>query len=145
MYEELGTLHATRDWKIHHFRSMETVAKIANMVASHWIGLFQALLLPLLILDVKEAWRVGAVIQNLHVEDRCRQMSWNMKMAFCGLDFEIFESRGWGGLLVARLHYLSPHLLNILADFATIAAPTTNWLVVFQVEINVSDQANLIF
>ena len=46
---------------------------------------------------------------------------------------------------MARLHYLSPHLLNILADFATIAAPTTNWLVVFQVEINVAEQANLIF
>ena len=61
-----------QDWKIRHFRSMETAAKIANMVASHWIGLFQALLLPLLILDVKEAWGVAAVIQNLHVEDRCR-------------------------------------------------------------------------
>ena len=87
MYEELGTLHATRDWKIHHFRSMETVAKIANMVASHWIGLFQALLIPLLILDVKEAWRVAAVIQNLHVEDRCRHMSWNMKIGFLWFRF----------------------------------------------------------
>ena len=62
---------------------------------------------------------MAELIQKLHVEDR--------------------------GLLVARLHYLSPHLLNILADFATIAAPTTNWLVVFQVEINVAEQANLSF
>ena len=45
------------------------------MVASQWTMLFQALLIPLLILDVKEALRVAKVIGNLHVEDRCRQMT----------------------------------------------------------------------
>ena len=41
--------------------------------------------------------------------------------------------RGWGGLLVARLHYLLPHLSYILVDLASIAAPSANFLMVFQV------------
>ena len=44
------------------------------MVASQWTILFQALLIPLLILDVKEALRVARVIENLHVADRCGQI-----------------------------------------------------------------------
>ena len=33
---------------------------------------------------------------------------------------------GWSGLLVTRLHNLSSHFLDILAELATIAAPNTN-------------------
>ena len=51
---------------------METVREIANMVTFHWVSLYQAFLFPLLVLDVKEALRVAGVIQNLHVDDRCR-------------------------------------------------------------------------
>ena len=60
---------------------MENVAKLVNMFASHWMSLYQALLFPLLFIDVKEALRVNRVIQNLHIEDRCRQMQFSPKKA----------------------------------------------------------------
>lgn len=116
---------------------METVREIANMVAFHWVSLYQAFLFPLLILDVKEALRVAGVIQNLHVDDRCgrRQLSINMESGNMCYD------RGWGGLLVARLHYLTPYFLYILADLASIAAPNTNFFMVFQVATVVSGKS----
>ena len=75
---------------------METVREIANMVAFHWVSLYQAFLFPLLILDVKEALRVAGVIQNLHVDDRGRadrgnfQSTWKVEicaMIGAGEDF----------------------------------------------------------
>ena len=63
------------------------------------------------------------------------------KRAFVAKTLRYFDTRGWGGLKVARLHYLSPHLLYILADFATIATPNTYCLMVFQVVTNVAEKA----
>ena len=56
-----------------------------------------------------------------------------------------FDARGWGGVLVARLHYLSPLFLYIIFDVASIAAPNTNFLMVFQVNVAAGQsQMNLI-
>ena len=42
---------------------------------------------------------------------------------------------------MARLHYLTPYFLYILADMASIAAPNTNFFMVFQVATVVSGKS----
>ena len=68
-----------------------------------------------------------------HITCRCRS-TYSVKVYNYILN-HIFVTyiRGWGGLLVARLHYLLPHLSYILVDLASIAAPSANFLMVFQV------------